>query len=118
MAEFNNNITSVGNLYQAENMTFGAPASSAADLQRQIADLQRLLERTPDVPQQTREAAAQALEQARETPADEPGARDKIVGRLEGARRFLEAATGIAKQAAPLIGAIGAVIGAATGLAP
>ena len=142
MANFTNTIGSVGNLNQADtinmgnvsatftvgSLSFGAPAATPADLQPQIADLKTVLADTPDLPEETRTEVAAALDEAEaatsETPetaeapetAAAPAAAGKMVGALETAKTLLESATGVAQKAAPLIGAIGAVIGAASGI--
>ncbi len=115
-----NTIGSVGQIFQAETMTFGGmtfggAATSAADLRRQIDDLRTLLAQAAEVPETTRAPVARALADAAAVPLDAPDAKNRILGGLTGARGLLEAATGVAKQAAPLIGAIGAVVGAVTG---
>lgn len=115
MADFHNQINSVGQLYQAENMTFGGIPASKDELLRQIEDLKALLAQAEDLPESTRAPVSQALAEAAAIPVDAPDAKNQIVDRLDGARDFLKAATGLATQTAPLIGAIGAVIGAVSG---
>ena len=122
MAVFNNNIGTVGSVTQAETitigtMTFGGRLASHADLRRQIADVRDLLGRTEAVPEAVRAPVAQALDEAEKIPATAPDAKSRIVAKLEGARGLLEGVTGVAKQVAPLIGAMGVVIGAVTGFA-
>jgi hypothetical protein len=124
MATFDNKINSVGTLIQGDtvnvnqgrDMIIGAPIATTDDLKRQVAELERRLSALPDVPEETRASVAAELREAQQSPADDPAAKDRIVGKLERAKGMLQSVTGIAKEVGPLIGAIGAVVGAASGL--
>lgn len=98
------------------NNIIGAPAHSTADLQRQIEELQRLLDAAPAIPEETRAATAEALREAKETPPGDAKAKSTIVEKLTGARKLLEATTGVTKEIKPLIEAVGKVIGVAAGI--
>jgi cell pole-organizing protein PopZ len=116
MGNFNNNVNNMRDMFQADEMHFGGAISSTDELKRQVADLQTLLARLSGVPEEKKAPVAKALQEAAQTPPGAPDAKSRIVAKLEEARGFLKAATGVAAQAAPLITAITAVVGAAGGL--